>query len=63
MYDKIEANEGNVWPAVFWPNSKVALFWQNQNDQFEILKTYDWNCFVLDEDIDVDQIISAIRED
>ncbi|WP_029201080.1 DEAD/DEAH box helicase [Oribacterium sp. NK2B42] len=60
MYNKIELKEGDVWPSVFWPNSKVALFWKGQKEHFDLLKTYDWYCFMLDESLNIDDLLSVI---
>ena len=62
MYDKIETNEGNVWPVIFWPESQVAIFWNNQSEQFENLRTYNWHCFYLTDDTDIDKVVSLIKE-
>ena len=62
MYDKIETNEGNVWPAIFWPESQVAIFWNNQSEQFENLRTYNWHCFYLTDNTDIDKVVSLIKE-
>lgn len=62
MYDKIEVNEGNVWPAVFWPKSQVAIFWHSQEEQFERLRTYNWHCYYLTEETDIGEIVSLIEE-
>ena len=62
LYNKIETREGSVWPAAFWPDSKVALFWQSQTNQYEQLKTYDWYCFLLNSEADIDEAISNIME-
>lgn len=62
MYDKIETNEGNVWPVIFWPESQVAIFWNNQSEQFENLRTYNWHCFYLTDNTDIDKVVSLIKE-
>lgn len=62
MYNKIEVKEGDVWPSVFWPDSKVALFWKSQKDHFDLLKTYDWYCFMLDATLNIDDLVSVIFE-
>ncbi len=64
IYDSVEIKEGKVWPAVFWPDSKVALFWKNpeQKAQYEQLKTYDWYCFMLEDEAEIDDAIPNIME-
>ncbi len=62
LYNKVELREGDVWPIVFWPDSKVALFRESQQDDHNLLKTYDWYCFRLDENFNVDEVMSHIME-
>lgn len=61
-FAKIETNETNVWPAIFWPESRVALFWHSQSDEYENLRTYNYHCFYIDDDLDVDNLIKLISE-
>ena len=62
IYNSVEIKEGKVWPAVFWPDSKVALFWKTQKEKYDLLKTYDWYCFMLDDGTDIDEVVLNILE-
>ena len=59
---KIETHETNVWPAIFWPESRVALFWHSQADYYENLRTYRFQCFYIDDSLNVDDILEQILE-
>ena len=62
IYNKIEIREGQVWPTVFWPDSKVALFRESQQTPYDQLRTYDWYCYILNEDMNVDEVLTHIME-
>ncbi len=51
----------NVWPELFWGKSHVALFSPSGMKQYKLLKTYDWYCYLLDENINADLVISHIK--
>ncbi|BFJ84522.1 DEAD/DEAH box helicase [Ruthenibacterium sp. TH_2024_36131] len=63
--NKIPLPEGNVWPAIFWPDSQVALFETDAQSitQCEILSEYDWHCFVLNEQFKAETVIKLIQEE
>lgn len=54
-----------VWPAIFWPDAKVALFETDADSrrQYETLHRYDWHCYLLDDAFDADFITNLIQED
>lgn len=53
-------SEGSVWPRIFWPNSRVALF--DDESDYEKLSNYsDWHCFLLNSDLDENQMFSSIH--
>ena len=54
--------EENIWPELFWGNSHVALFDPCEKNQYQILKKYDWYCYLLDEKIDPEVVFSHIEE-
>ena len=54
--------EENIWPELFWGNSHVALFDPCEKNQYQILKKYDWYCYLLDEKIDPAVVFSHIKE-
>lgn len=52
-----------VWPDLFWPRSKVALFLPEQEAQYNRLKIYDWHCYLITEDIDPEIVFAdVVRE-
>ena len=61
--DRIQLRDGEVWPEVFWGNSRVALFTKEKQNQYELLKTYDWYCYLLDESINAELVISHLKEE
>ena len=36
-----------VWPDLFWAASKVALFLPEHIKQYEVLKKYNWHCYLI----------------
>lgn len=58
--DKCIRVDENIWPEIFWDKSQVALFAQSSIEQYNILKKYNWHCFILDENIDADLVISYL---
>lgn len=59
--DRIEV-EVSVWPEIFWGKSHVALFLPSERNQYNILKKYDWYCYILDENLDPEQVFRHIME-
>ena len=49
-----------VWPSLFWPKSRVALFLPEQKSQYERLRVYDWHCYVISEDIDPEVVLADV---
>lgn len=52
----------SVWPDLFWPRSKVALFLQDAESQFERLRVYDWHCYMITEDINPERVFADVQE-
>lgn len=52
----------SVWPDVFWPKSKVALFLPESETSYERLRVYDWHCFMISEDIDPESVFANVQE-
>ena len=59
--EKISAKEKDLWPEIFWGKSKVALFTPSTEKQYKILKKYDWYCYMIDETIDAQLVMSHIK--
>lgn len=55
--------ENDIYPEIFWPNSKVALFTPDGEDQYDILKKYDWYCYLLNANIDIEKVFSHIKKE
>lgn len=53
--------EIGIWPELIWGKSKVALFTPCEEAQYQILKKYDWYCYMLDESIDPERVFSHVR--
>lgn len=53
--------EENIWPELFWGKSHVALFNSSQIRQYKILKKYDWYCYLLDDSLDAERVLSHIK--
>lgn len=52
----------SVWPDLFWPQSKVALFLPESESSYERLRVYDWHCFMISEDIDPESVFANVQE-
>ena len=50
----------NIWPELFWGRSRVALFEVGNERQYEILREYDWYCYMLNEELNVDLVVSHL---
>ena len=59
--EKIPAKEKDLWPEIFWGKSKVALFMPGTEKQYKILKKYNWYCYMIDETIDAQLVMSHIK--
>lgn len=59
--DKIDV-DASIWPEIFWGKSHVALFQPSEVHQYNILKKYDWYCYLLDESINSEKVFSHIKE-
>lgn len=60
--DKIDVIEASIWPEIFWGKSHVALFQPSEERQYNILKKYDWYCYLLDESINPERVFNHIKE-
>ena len=56
----IQTPEGPVWPILYWPKSKTAVFLDE--DQYVKLEKYDWFCYLLKKDTDPEIIYSHIQK-
>ena len=61
--ERLPAKEKDIWPELFWAKSHVALFTPENMKQYDILKKYDWYCYIVDENIDANLVIDHIKED
>lgn len=59
----LPATEGEIWPELFWANSHVALFTEATMKQYKILKKYDWYCYIIDENIDAEVVLSHVKKE
>lgn len=59
----LPATEGEIWPELFWANSHVALFTEATMNQYKILKKYDWYCYIIDENIDAEVVLSHVKKE
>ena len=59
--EKIPAKEKDLWPEIFWGKSRVALFMPGTEKQYKILKKYNWYCYMIDEAIDAQLVMSRIK--
>lgn len=62
-FECIELEVESIWPDLFWAKSQVALFLPGQETQFAKLSIYDWHCYMLDENLDVESLFSEIAEE
>ena len=53
----------SVWPDLFWPKSRVALFLPERESQYERLRVYDWHCYVISEDIDPEVVFGDVMKE
>ena len=61
--ERLPAKEKDIWPELFWAKSHVALFTPENKKQYDILKKYDWYCYIVDENIDANLVICHIKEE
>ena len=61
--ERLPAKEKDIWPELFWAKSHVALFTPENKKQYDMLKKYDWYCYIVDENIDANLVISHIKEE
>ena len=61
--EKLPAKEKDIWPELFWGKSRVALFAPDAQKQYNILKKYNWYCYIVDEKIDSEMVLSHIKEE
>ena len=54
-----------IWPAIFWPDARVALFETDDDSlrQYDTLCKYDWHCYILDQTMNINTVIEMIREE
>ncbi len=53
----------DIWPTLFWYDSKTAVFLPSKISQYKLLKKYNWFCYLLDENTDMDIIFSHIQKE
>ena len=61
--EKLPAKEKDLWPEIFWARSRVALFMPGTEKQYKILKKYNWYCYIIDENINAESVISHILKE
>lgn len=60
--EQLPAKEKPIWPDIFWPGNRVALFLPENKAQYDILKKYNWYCYIIDENINADRVIGHIKK-
>lgn len=63
MQDEAISVEQNIWPELLWGESHVALFLPGEENQYKVLKKYDWYCYLLDERLNPELVFSHIKEE
>lgn len=58
----IENGEETYWPTIFWKDSKVAIFGADQTEDYEIMKKFDWHCFIIPDDCEPKTVFKHIKE-
>lgn len=53
----------SVWPDLFWPKSKVALFLPDSESQYDRLRVYDWHCYLITEDVEPEDVFGNVQEE
>ena len=61
--EKISVKEKDIWPELFWGKSKVALFTVDERTQYDIMRKYDWYCYIIDENIDAETVLGHVKEE
>lgn len=61
--EKLPAKEKDIWPELFWGKSHVALFTPETKKQYDILRKYDWYCYIVDENIDAEAVLDHIKRE
>lgn len=54
--------ESSIWPELFWGHSHVALFSEEKEKQYRILKKYDWYCYMIDDAVDPEKIFLHVKK-
>lgn len=52
----------SVWPDIFWAKSKVAIFFPEKKKQYEKMSIYDWHCYLIGENFDLENVLKYIKE-
>ncbi|SEL27619.1 Helicase conserved C-terminal domain-containing protein [Ruminococcus sp. YRD2003] len=60
---KLPTSEKDIWPELFWGRSRVALFTPGTENQYKILKKYNWYCYMIGENINAELVMSHIRKE
>lgn len=61
--EKLPVKEKDIWPELFWGKSRVALFTPDVKKQYNILKKYNWYCYIVDENIDAELVLSHVMKE
>lgn len=61
LLDRIITNEKEIWPVTFWPDAHVAIFAKSMKQDYDIMRTYNWHCYMLDDELDFEKIFSLIN--
>jgi len=51
-----------VWPDIFWPDSKVAIFFPEKQAQYKKLNEYNWRCYLIEDGLDPEKVLKYVRK-
>ncbi len=60
LMDRCLPASTDVWPELFWPASRVALFAPGDHAQYELMKQYNWYCYYLDDTLVPDTVLAHV---
>ncbi len=50
-----------VWPDIFWPDSKVAIFFPEKQAQYKKLNEYNWHCYLIEDGLDPEKVLKHVQ--
>ena len=61
--EKLSVKEMDIWPELIWGESHVALFTKEEKKQYDILKKYNWYCYIIDENLNAELVLSHVKKE